>query len=298
MDDSGVSCRMLFATDRLFVGELTCQRNSSDWGRINTIGHRVNIAFPRTSAMIARAGRPPVLANANHVLFYDPHQEYRRSPVDPRGYHCIFLAVTDDLLADVLAFASGHRKRPKRLPREAPSDRRTFLLQHFLVEQIRSVADPLLIEEMVYDLLATAVAAAVSTCDTESGAGRACTRRSHRELVESAKFLLTIRTVEGISLDELAGELYTSPFHLARVFRTHTGLSLQGYRNQLRARLALQLIMGSGVALTTLAHELGYCSLSHFSDSFLTVFGFRPSAVRPLAAGSRRSELRRILEAS
>ena len=55
MDDSGVSCRTLFATDRLFVGELTCRPNSSDWGRINTIGHRVNIAFPRTSGANAVA---------------------------------------------------------------------------------------------------------------------------------------------------------------------------------------------------------------------------------------------------
>lgn len=262
--------------------------DSDGWGGLNAMGPRANIAFPRTSAVIAQAGREPQLVNANHVLFYSPYQEYRRAPVDPRGYHCIFLAVSVALLEGVALPAAA-----------APSDGCSYLVQLLLAEQLRAGAvDRLLVEELLSHLLAAAVAGASSPTDQTTRRQRPRTRRAHAELAEHAKHVLTLRMAEHVSLAELARELYTSPFHLARTFRAHTGFTLHGYRNQLRARRALCELLETQIGLTTLAHRLGYCSLSHFSDSFQAVFGLRPSAVRRLAERPRASEMRRILEAA
>jgi len=235
----------------------------------------------------ARSGCGPQVVNANHVLFYSPYQEYRRTPLDPRGYHCVFLAVSLALLEDTaLPAVSG------------PSDGCSYLLQLLLSEQLRGrVVDQLLVEELLLDLLAAALAGASSRTET-AGRHRPRTRRAHAELAEQAKYVLTVRMAEHLSLAELARELYTSPFHLARTFRAHTGFTLHGYRMELRARRALCELLETRVGFTTLAHRLGYCSLSHFSDSFQAVFGLRPSAVRRLAARPRAAEMRRILEAA
>jgi AraC-like DNA-binding protein len=279
------------------LGLLNCPADSTNWDRPTTIGRFTNIAFPRTTAIIAQTGRRPLLANPNHVLFYNPYQEYQRSPIDPRGYQCVFLAVTDDLLAEVLAWTGAPGKR---LPfAEGPNDPRAFLLQGLIVARARSsVPEPLLIEELLYHLVGVAVGAAVEQTGIAPPRRRVRTRRAQAELVANAKLRLTLTAVERISLAELAGSLYTSPFHLARTFRAHTGYTLDGYRNQLRVRYALEELLESSVPLTALAQKLGYYSLSHFSDSFLAVFGFRPSAVRTLAFASGSSEMRRILEAA
>jgi AraC-like DNA-binding protein len=86
-----------------------------------------------------------------------------------------------------------------------------------------------------------------------------------------------------MSLGEVAGRLHTSEFHLARLFRAHTGFTLHGYRNQLRLRLALERIPAED-DLTALAHELGFSSHSHFTDAFRALFGAPPAEVRALGA--------------
>ena len=62
----------------------------------------------------------------------------------------------------------------------------------------------------------------------------------------------------------------------ARVFREETGFSLHGYRTQLRLRLALDAL-AAGREIGELAHDLGFASHSHFTDSFRRVFGVAPS---------------------
>jgi AraC-like DNA-binding protein len=86
--------------------------------------------------------------------------------------------------------------------------------------------------------------------------------------------------------------VYASPFHLARVFHACTGFTLHRYRLQLRLRASLARLSEPGAELTGLAFELGFSSLSHFSDSFSDAFGLRPSAAQ--AGGP---ELRKIVEA-
>jgi AraC family transcriptional regulator len=97
-------------------------------------------------------------------------------------------------------------------------------------------------------------------------------------------------------MEALAATLFTSPFHLARVFRQYTGFSLHAFRTQLRLRSSLVPVCDTQASLTDISADLGFSSLSHFSDSFRGLFGVPPSIARARARSGSGS--RRILEAT
>jgi AraC-like DNA-binding protein len=103
--------------------------------------------------------------------------------------------------------------------------------------------------------------------------------RRHAAIVEDAKALVLRRLGERLCLDEIARGVGASPFHLARVFRRHTGFSLHGYRMRMRLLRSLDRIEEAGGALTDLALDLGFSSHSHFNDAFRNAFGIPPGAI-------------------
>ncbi len=79
---------------------------------------------------------------------------------------------------------------------------------------------------------------------------------------------------------EVAEAAHSSPFHLARQFRRATGLSLHRYRLHLRVALALAHLDAGELDLAGLAHELGFCSQSHFGEVFKRSVGATPAQAR------------------
>jgi AraC family transcriptional regulator len=103
--------------------------------------------------------------------------------------------------------------------------------------------------------------------------------RRHRELVEEAKSVVLRRLGERVSVQDLAHAVGVSGFHLARLFRRHTGFSLHGYRTRMRLLRALDRLADARGALADLALELGFSSQSHFSDTFRKTFGVAPGTL-------------------
>jgi AraC-like DNA-binding protein len=278
-----VASRVLLETPELTLGEFACAPGDRLWGEVNTnIGPRPHVVFPRTHVLIAQDGAHPVLATPNHVVFYKPHQLYRRGLRDARGDRCLWLEVTPELLEQ----AAG---APPSAP-AGPSDAATYLLAVAVAAHLTTEPSPdrLLAEEAALQLLGQAVSGRAP----RRQASRPRTRSEHADLAEAAKELLSARMAEQVSLTALGAALYVSPFHLARVFRSRTGFSLSGYVHGLRLRCAVdRLAAEPGTDLSRLAVELGYCSPSHFSDRFRAVFGCPPSALRG-------AQLRTIVEAA
>lgn len=86
------------------------------------------------------------------------------------------------------------------------------------------------------------------------------------------------------SLHAVADAAYSSAFHLARTFRRHTGLSLHQYRLRLRMAAALALLEEGERDLAGLAHQLGFCSQSHFGAQFRSAVGVSPAQARAALA--------------
>jgi AraC-like DNA-binding protein len=294
--------RTLFETERLRVGEFCCRPGDSRWAEVNEIPDAAHLAFPRTSVVIAHLGREPVLTSPNHVMFYNAGQRYRRRLHDERGDYCVYLSATHALLAEVLATVSPSAHGgggPAFTFDHGPGDADTYLLSHLLSRHLRTEPRPdrLFAAETAHRLLARAVETAVAFHARGHLPGRLHTRTLHRRLVEDAKGLLIATMTRNTTLAELARTLHSSEFHLARVFRAQTGFTLHAYRNHLRLRHALECLPERDLQLAELARGLGYCSHSHFGESFRSVFGVPPSSLREHGGTHTARVLRRIVEA-
>jgi AraC-like DNA-binding protein len=284
--------RILYESDLLAFGDFNCPPDAPLWRELNTIDRGPCAVFPATSVVIRHLGRRAVLANPNHVIFYNRGQSYERRLHDPSGDRCLFVRLHPRLLVGVtggrdgLPFACG------------PSSARAYLAQHLVISHLRAgKRDPLFIEEALTLAVGRVVADSVTFHQIRGRSQRTATSATHHELVESAKLLLSAHLTERLPLRFFARALFTSEFHLARVFRSATGFSLHQYRNQLRLRCALERIAAQDVPLSSLAHELGFASHSHFTDSFRQVFGVPPSlAARWLTTGELR-DARAIVDA-
>jgi AraC-like DNA-binding protein len=281
--------RVLYESDLLALCEFECPADAPLWHELNTIERGPYVVFPRTSVVIRHVGSPAVLTNPNHVMFYTRGQRYTRRLHDPAGDRCIFVRMPTRLIA---AVTGGRSEFPFAY---GPSSARTYLAQRVVLAHLRDgEPDPLFVDEILALTIARAIADAFAV-HLRTNSRRSTTAAMHHELVESAKELLTTRLTERLPLSYFARALYTSEFHLSRVFHNATGFSLHQYRNHLRLRRALESIESGAVPLSSLAHELGFASHSHFTDAFRHVFGFPPSAVARWLTGRDLADARQIL---
>ena len=286
------SISILLRTPELVVGRFRCTPDDPRWRTVNAVTDAVHVVFPWTSVVIEQLGSEPVLANPNHVLFFNPAQRYRRMLHDERGDDAIFVEASPDVVTSSLGSGEGE------LPfRHGPSDARAYLL-HFAAarELLAGDADTLHAEELVHAAVARSIEAAANFHGVRARRGRDRTEQERHRLVETAKAILTDEPAARTTLSALARRLHTSEFHLARVFRDRTGFTLHAYRTHLRLRIALERLAEGEHDLAALAHGLGFSSHSHFSSTFRSVFEVQPSVVRGVGRRGAR-ELRRIVEA-
>ena len=284
---------VVFEGDRIVLGEFHCWPGDPRWTRENCAEEGHFVVFPGTSVVIEHDGKP-VVATPNHVMFYNPKQSYRRRLLHPKGDHCAFLLVEAGLLAEI---AAPHLSATRFPVSHGPLEPATYLRHRLLLRAVAArAADRLMVEETLCRLLAEAVASGLRLAATGRRERRS-TAAGHAELVEATKELLARRLGDRLTLADIARSVHSSPFHLARVFRAHTGFSIHGYRNQLRLRSSLESLFDPGVDLALLARRLGFASHSHFTDSFHRIFGRPPSAVRRAGRASDLAELRTIVEA-
>lgn len=233
-----------------------------------TRGHL--LVFPRTCVSIQHAGRAPVVADPTVVMTYNRGQAYTRRAIAPIGDHCEWFAFPGEAILEARGDAAGDPERPFGAVVCLPSDARTYALAHLA---LRSLADPLRVEEACVTLLADVLARAAPA------PAHAALAPTHAALVDATRRSLATRFAEPRSLAAIAGELGVSMFHLARVFRRATGRTIHGYRTELRIRAAIERLHDTD-DLAALAYDLGFSSHSHFTAAFKKLVGVAPSHAR------------------
>ena len=239
--------------------------------------------FPREGVWIQHEGGEPFVADANTVTYYNKGQAYSRQKLSARGDHCEWFAVAPEAVAETLAAhdpaAIDRPEAPFRFS-HGPSDPDSYLRQRLVFEHVSQEprADRLFVEEAVLSVLGDVAKLAY----THQGMQPAARTRPRRDvdLVEAARDVIARRFTDDLSLSDIASEVGSSVFHLARVFKARTGFSLHAYRNQLRLRAALERLADRDVDLIDIALDLGFSSHSHFTETFRRSFGKTPSAVR------------------
>jgi AraC-like DNA-binding protein len=219
---------------------------------------------------------------STRVLFFNRHETYRVSHPIAGGDTCTAIHFDDEALIDFLLsmdpFVAESAGRPFHSP-AADCSASIVLNLHRLRQLLlnKRQVDRLFVEETCVSLLANSIAGAYQTRDATRQPIRAATRQAHRDLVDAARVALARRFRDKLNLSELARAVFSSPFHLARIFRRETGLSLHRQLTRLRLRHALEHLADGKPDLTMLALDLGFASHAHFTHTFRNEFGHVPS---------------------
>jgi AraC-like DNA-binding protein len=260
-----------------------------------------HIVFPLSGVFVKRVAGRQLVADPNHVLFFNQAEPYRVAhPVDG-GDDCTVFEFRPELLLEAISPYHPRIEQGPGRPFEFThtlSNNRVFHFQHRVRQRLLSgVADDLTVEEFSLDLLAAVLRHTYLGRGIRPVRRRATTLRVHREQAERTRLLLCERFAENLGLEDIARAVHSSPFHLARIFRRETGLAIHQYRNRLRLRAALKRLVEQENDLTALALDLGFASHSHLSDTFRRAFGVAPSACRRQASDRWLREMSKNLEA-
>ncbi len=239
------------------------------------------ITFPHTMVELHMLGKGIIVSSPNIAVLYNNGQEYFRKPISDVGDRCEWFQFCPRLLFEVIqqydpaveerygmSFSFTHASIPVKC----------LILERQIVNHILTSdqVDRWWVDEMCMILL-DSIMANQYKLNSDKPIKKRKTNRAHELLVIEAQKLMTRRLPENLTLSTIAAELYTSPFHLARVFRQQTGSTMHRYLEQLRLRFALDWLPDYKDDLTTLAQNVGYKSHSHFTHAFHRVFGLPPS---------------------
>ncbi len=291
--------KIIFDNDLIRVGAFRCPPwylHFTDTGPIQ--GYL--IVFPRTGVCITHAGGAPIVADPNVVMFYNHHQLYRRHKLSERGDLCDWFAFKPQVIIEALhRFETAVVERPDKpfCFTHGPSDSHIYLLQRLVVKHLTdsTVPDPLFIEETMLYVLGKVIENAYRVRGHDSNQSVSETQREHATLTNEAQTILSTRFQERLSLTELAGELYSSPYHLCRVFRQQTSYTIHHYLSQVRLRTALEYVEQGETDLTRLALDLGFTHHSHFTQAFRQTFGLPPSSLKAPLSSRHLGEMSKIL---
>jgi AraC-like DNA-binding protein len=239
----------------------------------------------RAGVFVRRQSRRELVADANQVLFFNRHEPYRVWHPAVHGDDCtVFTFCRETLCEATGAFSQGRAFEFE----QGLSGQKSFLLYQRLRRfLLAGEKDKLAIEEAAMNLLEGVVVSAYQARGVQPRHRcRAGTAEAHSRHTEMTRLLLATRFAEDLTLDDISRLVHCSAFHLARIFRRETGLSIHQYRHRLRLHTALDRIHAGANDLTGLALDLGFSSHSHFTEAFHRAFGLSPSACRKQPCGS------------
>jgi AraC-like DNA-binding protein len=273
---------LLFRTPLVAIYDVGCHApRGSLSAEEQSMSH--SVVFPRSGVFIKKVSdRDQLVADSTRVLFFNRHETYRVSHPIMGGDDCTAIDFQEEALVDFLCSldpsVAESPNRPFRLSAAASSPSLALnlhRLRRLLLTQ--RTHDPLAVEEICASLLGAGVARVGDGRKRIHRPIRDTTRQAHRDLVDAARVVLARKFRDKLSLAQLARTVFSSPFHLARVFRRETGTSLHQQLNHLRLRLALEHLTNSKPDLTTLALDIGFSSHAHFTQAFRSEFNCTPS---------------------
>ncbi|MDX2153992.1 MAG: AraC family transcriptional regulator [Bryobacteraceae bacterium] len=253
---------VIYETPLVTVGRFRCPIGHHLFEDSGPVSHHCFV-FPREPVYIHHEASSEFLADPSVVTFYNQGARFRRRRLSPQGDRGEWFGLAPRVFA-------GHSE-PFRFYHR-PSSLGAYALQRKLVEAIESDGgvDDLLVEETVLRLLDQLSSPGAAPPQPVTGA----------EVAAAAREILALRFRDCFSLETLAAAVGVSVFRLCRDMKRHTGMTLHGYRTQLRLRAALEPLSQPKADLLQIALDLGFSTHSHFTESFRRAYGMPPSAFR------------------
>ncbi len=98
--------------------------------------------------------------------------------------------------------------------------------------------------------------------------------------VEKAKHYLSTHLTQEIRTEDIAAAVGLSPYHLSRLFKIHTGLTMREYLTRERVEAAKQLLAVTDRTIPQIASLLRFCDQSYFTMVFRRQTGQTPGEYR------------------
>jgi AraC family transcriptional regulator len=262
-----------------------------------------NIVLMRHGAFSKHFGKRIVTVDVNQAVFFSKGSTYRVSHPGACGDRGTIFSLSQEVLNDIIRefdpTVDGRPEQPFPFV-VGPCDSGVFLRQRDLVQRLEAaqlgVIERVQVDETALQLIATVLEGAFARIGVQRMGRRIGTDTDHADRVEAAKTYLVARLSERITLDGVSRAVYSSPFHLARLFQRYTGIPIHRYLIRLRLRTSLERLAEGEKDIAALALELGFSSHSHFTDAFRREFGFAPSAVRRNAVNRTFRKISKNLE--
>ncbi len=98
--------------------------------------------------------------------------------------------------------------------------------------------------------------------------------------VEKARHYLSDHLTQEIRTEDIAAAVGLSPYHLSRLFKAHTGLTMWEYLTKERVEAAKQLLAVTDRTIPQIASLLRFCDQSYFTMVFRRQTGQTPGEYR------------------
>lgn len=118
---------------------------------------------------------------------------------------------------------------------------------------------------------------AVTLCEMVRETKRTDTGNIH---VEKAKHYMSTHLTQTIQMVDVAQAVGLSQFHLSRLFKASTGMTMQKYLIQKRIETAKHLLLTSDRTIPQIAFLLRFCDQSYFTQVFRKETGLTPGQFR------------------
>jgi len=249
-----------------------------------------NIVLLRHGAFSKHFGSRRITADVNQAVYFSRGSCYHIShPAECGDGGTVFEVspcVLTDIVREIDPSVDEHPDRPFPFV-IGPCDTPVFWRHRQFIQRMEAVdtapLEPLWADETALQLVADVLEAGFARHGLPRWRRRTGTDADHLDRAEAAKTYLASHLAEPVTLDHVARAVYTSPFHLARLFQRTTGVPVHRYLTRLRLRASLERIAGGAKDLTAVALDLGFSSHSHFTDAFRREFGRPPRALRKMS---------------
>jgi len=268
---------LLFRSKLVKVGRFTCAADHPCFPVSESLDNDVFV-LPRRPIWIRRNDDDYHFVEPGAVLMHRAGSTLERRRATDSGERTYWFGVHPDIFIDAL---QRHELSTDEMGGALITDLKFRYRVAMLLNRLRSApVDRLAVEEEVLTLFFKICERRADQVRKTSGA-RLDTAARQRRLVDQARAYLDAHLAETIGLETVADAAGTSLYHLCRVFREQTGLTMHAYRTRQRLGHVLdRLVRGEESGLADLALDCGFSSHSHLSRLFQKQMGVPPSAIR------------------
>jgi AraC family transcriptional regulator len=189
------------------------------------------------------------------------------------GDRCLAFHFTPEYWEEIVAAVPGAKRTAFGVPHLPPMLPLIPLIA--AVEAARDEGEAAEFEELTLRLAGAVAMALAGTART----GREPSTRDERR-VSGALRRIEANAHERLSLDDLAREAATSPYHFLRTFMQVVGMTPHQFVLRTRLHRAAVRLRRSDEAISTIAFDAGFNDLSTFNRRFRRVMGASPSVYR------------------